>query len=64
MLTIKLTKNQWARISEVFGNLGLVSVASIVLPSLMDKQNFLNTLLGLFSMIIFWYISLVTARGY
>lgn len=61
---IKFTKSQWSRLSEIAGNLGLLSIASLVIPYLLDKLNFTNVILGIALAVGMWYASLVSARRY
>lgn len=61
---IKFTKSQWERFSEIVGNIGLVSFASIFVPYLLDKPNSLIMISGLLISAGMWYISLVFARKY
>lgn len=61
---IVLTENQWQRISELLGNLGLLTLASLVIPYITDKPNSLNVVAGLVMTTGLWYASIVTARKY
>ena len=61
-MRLVLTKSQWARISELLGNLGLLTIATIVLPYILDKPNSLQAVKGVAITIGFWYISLIAAR--
>ena len=64
MLKITLTKNQWSRLSEILGNFGLLTIASVVIPALQGESNILLVILGVVAAILFWYASLITARKY
>lgn len=64
MLKIKLTKSQWERISDILGSLSLVSVASVVIPYVLDKPNLFLAFFGIVITIILWYASVVVARKY
>ncbi len=64
MLKIILTENQWKKVSEITSNLGLVSVGSVVLPSLIDKLNFSIVILGSAATIFLFVLSLWAAKKY
>lgn len=61
-MKISLTKRQYARISEILGNLGLVSLASIVVPYWFSDQNIIFVISGLVMTFASWYTSIVFAR--
>ncbi len=46
-MKIKFTKSQWQRISELLGNIGILSISSVIIPALFDKQNYQDVILGL-----------------
>lgn len=64
MPNITLTKNQWARISEILGNGGLLVLGSAAIPFLLDKSDLLGAIRGLSLAIGLWYASVVSARKY
>lgn len=65
MPKIILTENQWKKISEITSNLGLVSVGSIAIPSLLiDRPNLSNVILGLGAAIFLFVLSLWAAKRY
>ena len=64
MLKIVLTKHQWQRASEILGNLGLLSLASVVIPFLLERFNLWIVIFGLVFSGITCYASIVLARKY
>lgn len=64
MLKIVLTKNQWERISEVLGNLGLLTIASLILPFVFENLNVAKIIWGIVLTAVFWYISIIIAKKY
>ncbi len=61
-MKISLTKKQYERISEILGNLGLVSLTSIVIPYWLGNLNISLVISGLVLTFISWYTSVVFAR--
>lgn len=64
MPKIVLTKNQWARISEILGNFGLLTIGIIVVPAILEKSSILLAILGVVMTALFWYASIATAKKY
>lgn len=64
MPEIILTKNQWARISEILGNFGILTFGTAVIPTILDKFNILLAILGIVITALFWYASIMAARRY
>lgn len=64
MIEITLTKNQWARISEILGNFGLLTVGSIVIPAFQEKSSIILVVLGIVVAGMFWYTSIISAKKY
>lgn len=63
-MRIHLTKSQWARVSELSGNGGLLVLGSIVIPFLLGEPDLPGVIRGLVIALFLWYISLYTARKY
>ncbi|HCB23151.1 hypothetical protein A3B42_04425 [Candidatus Daviesbacteria bacterium RIFCSPLOWO2_01_FULL_38_10] len=63
-LQITLTKSQWARISEILGNGGLLGFGSIVIPAVFDIFNWMMIVLGLLAGSTLIYLSILSARRY
>ena len=59
---LKLNEKQLEKMSDIAGDLGLVSIASVVLPFVFDKFNAMAVLLGSLATIIFWLISIWLRR--
>jgi hypothetical protein len=59
---IATTKKQWARASEILGNIGILSFVSIGFPLFSDGFNFKRIVLGIVISMVFWYYSFYTAR--
>lgn len=64
MFKITLTKKQWERISEISSNLGLLILASFVIPFSTDEFNIFIVILGLIITVILWYGSIKIAQKY
>ena len=58
MFVRKLNQKQLEKLADIASDLGLVSVASIILPGVLDKFNAAGVLLGAVATIIFWIVSL------
>ncbi len=63
-LRIKFTKNQWAKLSDIASNLGILSASSVVVPAIIDKPNSQGLILGVIATLGFWYLSLFFAKKY
>jgi hypothetical protein len=64
MIRIKLTKSQWQRVSEIFSNLGIVSMVGFVIPYFSGESDIVKLSCGIVISFGLWYISLVAARKY
>ncbi|MBA3724119.1 MAG: hypothetical protein H0W89_04510 [Candidatus Levybacteria bacterium] len=62
MRTIRLTRKQSGKLSDIISDLGLVSMASVVLPAALDKIDTIRVLLGLLIALTFWMVSLRLMR--
>lgn len=58
----KLNDKQLEKMSDIAGDLGLVSLALIVLPSILDKFNLIQVVLGLIGTIVFGLLSIWLRR--
>jgi hypothetical protein len=58
----KLSKKQLDKLSDIFSDVGLVSLAALALPALFDSWNPLRVVLGLAATLICWFISLFLRR--
>lgn len=56
------TRKQLGKVSDIFSDLGLVSIASVVLPAALDKIDTIRVVLGLLIAFVFWIISLRIVR--
>lgn len=63
-MRIVLTRNQWGRISELLGSLGIAILASTSIPALFDNFNLRVVILGLLMGSISVYLSILSARKY
>lgn len=63
-MKISLTESQWERISEILGNLGLLVLASLVLPFILGNSDASKLIWGIVVTGVFWYISIVLAMKY
>lgn len=58
----KFFARRLAKISDICSDIAGVSLASIVVPFFLDKQDLMLVLFGLVAAIVFWSMSLVAAR--
>ena len=63
-IRLDLSKTQWARVSDILGNLGLITLTSAVIPALLEQFNILLAILGVVITSLFWYASIIVARRY
>ena len=54
---VKWNKRQIEKLAEISSDVGLVALASVVLPAVLDKFNLLLVTLGLIITILCWIIS-------
>ncbi len=62
MTEIKLNRKQAGKLSDIISDLGLVSMASVVLPAALDKIDSIRVVLGLLIALTFWMVSLRLMR--
>lgn len=60
---MKLTKAQFRKISDISSDIAQVSLASVVIPFLLDQQEPMLVLLGIGICTIFWSASLYLAKN-
>lgn len=53
----KLNKNQLDKLSDISSDVGLVALASVVLPAVLDRIDIVKVLLGSVATIFFWLFS-------
>lgn len=58
----KLNEKQIDQLSDISKDLGMISLASVVLPAVLDKLNPLLVTLGAFITIVSWIFSLFLKR--
>ncbi len=58
----KLSAVQLNRVSEICGETGQVSLASIVIPFWIGKFDLQMLILGVIGCLVFWYLSVSLAR--
>lgn len=58
----KLNEDQIEKLSDISSDIGLVSLASVVLPAVFDKFNSVMILLGSIATIGFWLLSVWLRR--
>ena len=54
----KLSKNQIEKLSDIFSDVGLVALASIVIPAVLNKFDIILVSIGFIFTILSWIISL------
>lgn len=57
-----LKDSQLEKLSDIASDIGLVALASVVLPAVFDKFNLTRVVLGLVAAIIFWLLSIWLRR--
>lgn len=58
----QLSKHQLDKLSDIASDVGLVSLASVVLPAVLDRVDVVKVLLGSVATIFFWLFSLRLRR--
>ncbi len=58
----KLSKKQLEKLSDISSDVGLITLASVVLPAALDRFNPAAVVLGLLATFIFWAISLMLRK--
>lgn len=59
---VKLNEKQLEKLSDIAVDVGSISLASVVLPALLDKFNILVLLCGTVATIFFWIFSIWIRR--
>ena len=62
MRKIRLSRKQIDKLSDISSDIGLIALASVVLPATLDKFNPIAVALGLLATFIFWVISLALRK--
>jgi uncharacterized membrane protein len=57
MVFLHLTKNQIRKISDIASDIGIVALASVIIPSVLDKFNFNIIILGIIITLTSWIFS-------
>ncbi|MDP3974580.1 MAG: hypothetical protein Q8P65_01165 [bacterium] len=57
MVSFYLTKGQIEKISDIASDIGIVALASVIIPSVLDKFNFFIIILGIFITLTSWIFS-------
>lgn len=58
----RLNKRQLDKLSDIVSDVALLSLASVVLPAILDKFNPLLIVLGLLTTILLWSVSIKLRR--
>lgn len=58
----KLSIKQLEKLSDISSDVGLISLASVVLPAVLDRLNPIMLVLGLIATIFFWVFSIWLRR--
>ena len=62
MLEFRLSETQLEKLSDIASDVGLVALASVVLPAVLDKFNMTEVLLGSVATVFFWTVSILLRR--
>ncbi len=54
----ELTDAQLSKLSDIASETALISLASVVLPAVLDKTDFARVVVGLVATIVLWLVSL------
>ena len=57
VVSLHLTKDQIEKISDIASDIGIVALASVIIPSVLDKFNFYLIILGIFITLTSWIFS-------
>lgn len=57
-----MNNDQIAKLSDIASDIGLVALASVVLPAVLDKFNLLMIILGSVAALALWIISILLRR--
>jgi len=60
---MRLSDEQIDKLADIFADLGVVAVASIVLPALLDRLQFLPAIIGSLCSLVFLIVSLWLLKG-
>ncbi len=63
-MKLAFTKTQWERVSEILGNLGILTAGSIILPFILERLDPTKIVWGIVITSIFWYASIIFAKKY
>lgn len=55
---IRLTDKQLDKLADIASDTAIVALASVVLPAILDKSNFISGLIGIWVTLFCWPISL------
>ena len=59
---MKFSQKQLDKLSDISSDVGLVFLASVVIPAALDKTNSTAVVLGLIATLVFWVISLILRK--
>lgn len=59
---MRLTKRRFDKLSDIASDIGLVALASVVLPAVLDKIDAGRVVSGLAAMMFFWVFSIWLRR--
>lgn len=57
MVFLHLTKDQVKKISDIASDIGIVALASVIIPSVLDKFNFFIIISGIIITLTSWIFS-------
>jgi len=58
LVKIKFTDKQLEKIADLLGDIGLIAIVSIVIPTLIDKFKLTYFIWGLIVVVFVWFMSL------
>lgn len=58
----KLNSEQLDKVSDIVSDVGLIALATVVLPALLDKFDIGKVILGLIIAFTFWFVSIWLRR--
>lgn len=58
----RMTYHQTDKVADIFGDLGIVSIASVVLPAILNKTSLTSAIIGSVAFVFFFVTSLCLSK--
>jgi hypothetical protein len=63
LMRLKFNDKQITRIADIYADLGQILTASLVIPFLLEKKNYLSVVISLIFSFCFWGLSIYIERN-